>query len=220
MTKQRQAEEGVIANQALEADPRAPQEQAWDPLASIQKTISPTQRLQLLKMEVPILPPEDFLDTTELQQERGEPSRRFVPLVLCSASALLILLCAGVWSRFWAPSGTNEGTQLARSKQAPPPTGVNRSAPVTATASSAIVALAPTGFPQPGASLPGHVAESPGAKAPAAPPATARLPKSQPDPKRATVTRSNVAEAAEPNTSTPSTPQIAPSGVVFWTQPR
>src|SRR3954471_18494371 len=90
--------------------------EAWDPLASVRKTISPTQRIRLLKMHVPILPPEDFLDTADLQRRYALPSRRFLPLVFGLGGALLVLLFVALWLRFWpTPSNPDENTpqQLA-----------------------------------------------------------------------------------------------------------
>ena len=179
----------------------------WDPLTSVRKTISPTQRIELLKMPVPILPPEDFMDTADLQRGRAVPSRRFLPLVFALLGGLLLLLFAGLWSRFSSsPAGSDETTGA----EPPKPSSL----PVTATLSSAMPAPAPapsSAMPAP----PASVATAASAKERGPSPALAAIKPLEPQP---------LARPKPPSvpSSKPTsiTAEPAPSGITFWTQPR
>ena len=74
----------------------------WDPFSYFRKTISPTQRLELLRLEVPVLPPEDFMDTADLKRVRFARLRRWRPALLGLGVLIIALLFAGFW--FWHSS--------------------------------------------------------------------------------------------------------------------
>lgn len=228
MSKPRGVEGGVNRNDAVDSDTSSARGTAWDPLASIQKTISPTQRMQLLKMEVPVLPPEDFMDTTELERGRHEHTRRFVPLVLCLGGALLILLSVGVWLRVRSsPSSSAQVTRATPTAQPRPAAASTPFAPPTENTGKATLHAASPSQPNAerrlanaASTLPSQAGEPIGTGTPGKPTAPPNLPKSRGESKQSTVNRPNVAEAAEPKAPSAPTPQPASSGIVFWTQPR
>jgi hypothetical protein len=215
MTDSREEDERASGNHELEPKARPASGGPWDPLASFRKTISPTQRMELLKMKVPVLPPEDFMDTADFQRARAARTRRFMPLIVGLGGALLVLLFVGLWSRFWStPSRPVESTR--------PPI-----APIEAPRAAAISNAVPT------AASPAHVdtpasptlttavapVEPPSAKAAAKSPSVeVGTPKSL-DASPPSVPRSKPA-LLPPKTSTPPNPEPAPSGINFWTQPR
>jgi hypothetical protein len=237
MSKPRHEQESASRTGAIEQKAAAPHEETWDPLASIRKTISPTQRMRLLKMEVPVLPPEDFMDTAELQRVHVPRTQRFLPLLLAFGAALLILSLMGLYLRFWsAPSNLEQSPTAARTTTQPAelPTTVD---PTPSLASPSRPANStPSSSPQPEEERP------PQTRAASLSPAKAPLTKSSADATQSRGTQSNVTAVAEPNTSAPhvrpdpstSTPQArtepststppvpapVPSGIKFWTQPR
>jgi hypothetical protein len=201
--------ESSRGSRELSPETRPESGEAWDPLASVRKTISPTQRIQLLKMQVPVLPPEDFMDTAEFERGRAARSRRFLPLVYGLGGALLILLFAGLWSRFWSAHSSVEQTARSHLAQIEKP----RPAALTLNPSAEPHQLTPSSPPvQPPAR--------------AEPPIQAKLP-APTDPKPAKAPRSTATHTAPPQattstapTPTAPTPEPAPSGIKFWTQPR
>jgi cytoskeletal protein RodZ len=124
MSKSRQEEERSMGGREVEAPARPDNAEPWNPLDSVRKTISPTQRLQLLKMQVPVLPPEDFLDTVQLRREQSVRSRRFRPLVFALGMALLVLLFLSLWLRF-------RSTASGHDASAPAPTPFEASRPAS-----------------------------------------------------------------------------------------
>src|SRR6188474_2752565 len=98
MTHQREDDESPSGNHPLVGGVRPTSGGPWNPLASFRKTISAAQRIELLSMKVPVLPPEDFMDTAEFQRVHAARSRRFLPLVIGISALFLALLCAGLWS--------------------------------------------------------------------------------------------------------------------------
>lgn len=223
MTGSRKEDDGSSISKELEPTARTTNDQPWDPLASIRKTISPTQRLQLLKMQVPILPAEDFMDTVEVQRAAEKRPRRFLVPVLGLAGVLLAFLVVVLWSRFWsAPPPLDESTQRPlvsagsrevafrnatpssatsadRSEPSPPSLEALGAARATGESSAGDPAIAKPRALEVGSAKSLHTASP--------------SPRSKSAPLQATTSTSTP-------TPTPPNPEPAPSGITFWTQPR
>ena len=204
MTASREEDERASGNHEVEPKAR-PASGHWDPLASFRKTISPTQRMELLSMKVPVLPPEDFMDTADFERARAARSRRFMPLVFGLGGVLLVLLFVGLWSRFWSMSShPMESTRPPIAPKAvptaPSPAHVDSQASPTSTTAAASI-------------------EPPASTKPAAKSRPLEATPKSADPSPPSVPRSKPAPP-QPKTSTPSNPEPAPSGINFWTQPR
>jgi len=229
MSKRRPEDEGPRGERERVPEAQPVGGEAWDPLASVRKSISPTQRIQLLKMQVPVLPPEDFMDTAAFQRARAVRSRRFLPLVLGLAGALLVLLLVGLWSRF--SSNPDENSRSEVDSVRPRVATLNGAIPSTAEAH--LSAQSSPRQPPPSAHdeqpispqvaatppKPGVAATPPKPGVAATPPKPGLGPTTFLNSKRQTDTHS-VAAARPPKTSTSLTPEPAPSGITFWTQPR
>ena len=69
----------------------------WDPFRYLIKTISPQQRAELWRLQVPILPQEEFMTTEELRRARLARLRR--PVIIAAGALLVILAVFGLWWR-------------------------------------------------------------------------------------------------------------------------
>ncbi|HKO50301.1 MAG TPA: hypothetical protein VJV79_21370 [Polyangiaceae bacterium] len=212
MTNPREDDERPSGNQRLEAAVRPITAGPWNPLASFRKTLSATQRIELLSMKVPVLPPEDFMDTAEFQRVRAARSRRFLPLVVGISAALLLLLCVGLWS--WL-------------KVRPPLRATSPlPAAIGATAPTAIpVRLAPAPESTMAKPTPPTVAKAPPiSKPPAKPPVSTAAPAARetlaPRESAPSSAPSSKLSTPPPKTNTLPNPAPAASGINFWTQPR
>jgi hypothetical protein len=100
----------------------------WNPFVSLRMTISPEQRMALLNMPMPLLPPEDFLSAEERKKlaraRRGPIIIRLVVVFGIAALAILV----GWW--LW-PSATHRDAQ---------PKAVSPHAASTPSASPAVAA--------------------------------------------------------------------------------
>ncbi|HEY5377246.1 MAG TPA: hypothetical protein VIK01_26385 [Polyangiaceae bacterium] len=216
MTDSIEEEESSSGNHELEPKARPPSGGPWDPLSSFRKTISPTQRMELLQMKVPVLPPEDFMDTADFQRARAARWRRFLPLVLAVGALLFVLLFVGLWSRFWSTTTTPQRDSSTRA------TPAHIEQPSVASASSAIQATAdPLHI---AAAVPPTVtalvapAESPPTTKPVAQAPIEAAPSSSSEPNPRSAPRS-VPALPQPKTATPLVPDPVPSNTL-WTKPR
>jgi hypothetical protein len=210
MTDSIDDEESSSGNHELE--PKARRTSGpWDPLASFRKTISPTQRMELLQMKVPVLPPEDFMDTADFQRARRARSRRFLPLVFALGAILLVLSFMGLWSRFLSTHPQRDSSTRATPvhPEQPPVAAVSSAIQASADPLHAADAVPPT-LTARAAPVEAPPTTKPVAKAPsdAAPPSP-----SEPNP------RSPRSAVAQPKTSTPPVLDPAPSNTL-WTKPR
>jgi cytoskeletal protein RodZ len=211
MTDSIDEEESSSGNHELE--PKAPRTGGpWDPLASYRKTISPTQRMELLQMKVPVLPPEDFMDTADFQRAQRARSRRFLPLVFALGAFLLVLLFMGLWSRFLSTPPQRDSSNRATPvhTEQPPVAVVSSAAQTSASPLHTADAVPPT--------LTAHAApvEAPPTTKPAAKAPSDVAPSSPSEPNPRSPSRSAV---AQPKTSTPPVLDPAPSNTL-WTKPR
>ena len=245
MTDTREDEDNPSGNHPLDA--RLTAGGSWNPLASFRKTISATQRMELLRMKIPVLPPEDFMDTADFQRARAARARRFRPLVVVISAVLLVLLFAGLRSWLQSLSPHRDASSEAVPGPGPiaqPPRPTVSSAPPNAIAPPRVAPPAAPESAAPESAVPASAA--PASAAPALrPPAladAAQLAKtatpSQATPSQATpskitplsrrpveanprsVSRSTPAPPQPKTTDHPTTPEPAPSGINFWTQPR
>jgi len=216
MSKLRPEEQPVSGSRPLEQNGGSAREETWDPLASIRKTISPTQRIRLLKLEVPVLPPEDFMDTAELQRSLVPSPRRFLPLVVGLGAAFLILLVAGIWSRFLSTS-SNEAQSTAAAPAAPDRPRLAASVGASPSLAAPPPARSTTTSP-PSPTRTERLAEPRAATVSST--AKAASAKSTSAPKQSVVTPPIVPAVPEATAPSPDVAAPAPSGIKFWTQPR
>jgi len=240
MTDTREDEDNPSGNHPLDA--RLTAGGSWNPLASFRKTISATQRMELLRMKIPVLPPEDFMDTADFQRARAARARRFRPLVVVISAVLLVLLFAGLRSWLQSLSPHRDASSEAVPGPGPiaqPPRPTVSSAPPNAIAPPRVAPPAAPESAVPASAAPASAAPAlrPPALADAAQLAKTATP-SQATPSQATpskitplsrrpveanprsVSRSTPAPPQPKTTDHPTTPEPAPSGINFWTQPR
>ena len=206
MTDSREEEERPSDKHALDGRARPVTGRRWDPLASFRKTISPTQRMELLKMKVPVLPPEDFMDTAQFKRARAARSRRFLPLAFGLGALVFALLFAALCSWIW--SAPPPARELAQPAPTPPAAQTERPLAAAISGDFPPVASAPILTP------PAATAEaSPRSKVSAAvalppsiEPSSRSIPRAKPAPTQA-------------KSSTPPVPDPAPSNSL-WTKPR
>ena len=172
----------------------------WNPFASMRMTISPDERLALLKMPLPLLPPEDFLSTVE-REKLARARRRPVVIGLVAFVGVAVLGALGWWLWPGVPHPDVQATAVPPSADATlaasPPSTVAPVAPVATVAQPTAESSASSRPPLPAASSP--VASVP-------PPA--RPPKR--DPRPSTAEKPTVLTPAPANSSStaPHTPDF------------
>jgi hypothetical protein len=154
---QERADEG-LPDATPEPKKASPSKGPWDPFRYLIKTISPQQRVELLRLQVPILPPEEFMTTRELRMARMARLRRWRPAFIGGGVLLLALVAAAVW--FWGSP--------ASVRPLPPPASVAQAPTGAAKTLDTPHVAAPTPAPpSAGTSLPSAAqAEAPSASAP------------------------------------------------------
>lgn len=80
----------------LDTKKASPSKGPWDPFRYLIKTISPQQRVELLQLQVPILPPEEFMTTRELRTARMARWRKWWPAMLGGLVLLIATVAAAV----------------------------------------------------------------------------------------------------------------------------
>jgi hypothetical protein len=99
MSKSQEPTEPASDATPIPSTPR-PSTGPWDPFRYLIRTISPEQRAELLQLQVPILPQEEFMTTAELRKARRARLRTRRPMIV-GAAALAIALV--IWAiRWWA----------------------------------------------------------------------------------------------------------------------
>jgi hypothetical protein len=189
----------------------------WDPFSYLRKTISPAQRLELLRLEVPILPPEDFMDTADFRRARRARLRRWWPALLGFGALMLALMFAGLWLRRSPPviQPSSSAVALPMPLQTPGQT----SSPPRPLAGSTLPPIAPAPVVTSNSSATLNPAP---AGEPSASPKPLRVEHGTPSASEAAV---HSAPHANPVSSPSPSPPIdtsapAPSGKTFWTTPR
>jgi len=144
----------------------------WNPLASFRKTISPEERLELLRLQPPLLPPEDFMDTAELQRVRYARLRRWWPgLTIACFFAIALVAVILLWPR--AQSQPEETSTNSKQPETTPRVAQAAALPTTgpSVASAPIVAPPASGSALPlTASAPPIVTTAPHATSVSSPP--------------------------------------------------
>jgi len=95
----------------------------WNPFQSFRKTISPEERLALLQMKRPIVPPEELMDTGELRrlklERRRARLRQWMPALVGLGALLFALLLAVVWRSLSSPPTASQSAQAEATRQTP-----------------------------------------------------------------------------------------------------
>ncbi|HKO51519.1 MAG TPA: hypothetical protein VJV79_27610 [Polyangiaceae bacterium] len=68
-----------------------------DPLTDLWKISSPSQRLELLRHVLPVLAPEDLVDTADQQRPQRAPRRAWLPVLIGLPIAIIGLSWGGLW---------------------------------------------------------------------------------------------------------------------------
>lgn len=99
MSEPQERAEEDLSDTTSEPKKASPSKGPWDPFRYLIKTISPQQRAELLQLQVPILPPEEFMTTRELRVVRMKRLRRWRPAIIGAVVLILALVAAAV--HFW-----------------------------------------------------------------------------------------------------------------------
>jgi hypothetical protein len=209
MIKSREQDERPSGEHELEVKKPGSSRGPWDPFAYLRKTISPTQRMELLRLEVPVLPPEDFMDTADFRRARKARLRRWWPALVGLGAVVVALVFAGLWSHQGPSPSANSGSATPALPTQVPSDVVSALHPI------AHVASPPTQT---------QVADSASAAV-----STAEPPPLKPSrPERETPPTAGAAVHSAPRSTPASTsppppitpPEPASSGKIFWTSPR
>jgi hypothetical protein len=115
------AEREAMREAAREAGGRRGSSGPWDIFATLRKTISPADRMALVNLKRPRLPPEDLLEPGQLSPARAARLRELWPAAIGVAALLSALLFAALW--FVWPTLAPHSTENAKAAtpHVPPP---------------------------------------------------------------------------------------------------
>jgi len=153
----------------------------WDPFKTFRRFLSPEERMELLRIKRPLRPPEDFMNTVELQQLRStqfrEKLRHLTPAIIGLGTFLVVLIGATLWYQPWSSPLVSAASATAPAPEVATATSDNHGPATKPNSNSLPTAQAappsPSPVPSEGASPPARGATLPPHASPRKPVPTA-----------------------------------------------
>ncbi|HKO51970.1 MAG TPA: hypothetical protein VJV79_29880 [Polyangiaceae bacterium] len=150
----------------------------WDPFKTFRRFLAPEERMELLQVKRPVLPPEDFMNTVELERLRSTRFRaklRYLsPALIGLGTFLIVGVAAVLWCRPWSSSSVSPAPAAAPAAHNPVPTPQGTGSDSISSVIAQASRPSSSSEPSRGVLLPTHSAKAP--RHPSPPATAARVP--------------------------------------------